>query len=58
MAAIQRRTKKIKKRMPETLIRHKKMYEERLEEIKWRRGLSEKGILDFVNSPSAYRTKR
>ena len=58
MATVQKVAKQRKKSEPETLRRHRKMYEERLEEIKWRRGLSEKRILDFVNSPNAYRTKK
>jgi hypothetical protein len=48
----------MQKREPETLRKHRKMYEQRLEQIKFRRGMSEKNILDFVNSPSAYRTKK
>lgn len=48
----------MQKRESETLRNHKKMYEQRLEQMKWRRGLSEKRILDFVNSPDVYRTKK
>lgn len=55
---MQKPTRQTKEREPETLRRHRRMYEKRLEEMKWRRGLSEKRILDFVNSPDTYRTKK
>ena len=45
-------------RESEPLRNHKKMCEQRLKQMKWQRGMSEKRILDFVNSPEAYRTKR
>jgi hypothetical protein len=44
---------------PETLKRHKEMFERRMQQIKQRRGLSERQILDIVNrkrvSPKSYK---
>lgn len=38
---------------PETLKRHREMYKRRLEEFKWRRGLSDKQMVDLANNPSS-----
>lgn len=50
-------TTKLIKQQPETLKRHREMYERRVQQIKQRHGLSERQILDIVNRPSASRLK-
>ena len=51
-------TKIMEQEIPETLRRHREMYQRRLEQIKRNNGLSERQLLDKANRPRVHKGHR